>query len=345
MKKRWKKKLDSLLSLAVIVLLLPLSVTIIGQHMQLEGLVYGEGAPAAAEIGDKSGMPGIGAGTVTDDSGDVGKNEEKNRESTEEKVENTLTAQPDVEALLVGTVAKQIGVDAPIEAILAQCVIVRTSIYDARMRGMAEPEAIGIDEMQMLWGEDFEKLYRKMQECVERTKDEVLLWKDDFIYAAYHAMSAGKTRAVTEIYEGAKMPYLTETSCPKDASALGYLGVFYLGKEEFLEMCQSLFPESGITGLSELSVQSRDAAGYVKEIGIGNEMVSGEEFRKRFGWNSACFSIAETDGQVRIVTKGLGHGLGLSQNTAKCMAEEGKDYREILAFFYPSTELVKLTQG
>jgi len=39
--------------------------------------------------------------------------------------------------------------------------------------------------------------------------------------------------------------------------------------------------------------------------------------------------------------KGYGHGLGMSQWGARIMAEEGKDYKEILAHYYTGTTLIK----
>ena len=42
---------------------------------------------------------------------------------------------------------------------------------------------------------------------------------------------------------------------------------------------------------------------------------------------------------MKITTTGKGHGLGMSQWTANEMAKEGKDYEEILKFFYEGTEL------
>jgi stage II sporulation protein D len=35
---------------------------------------------------------------------------------------------------------------------------------------------------------------------------------------------------------------------------------------------------------------------------------------------------------------GFGHGVGMSQNGANQMALLGKDYLEILSYFYPGTE-------
>ena len=72
---------------------------------------------------------------------------------------------------------------------------------------------------------------------------------------------------------------------------------------------------------------------------IGTVSCDGEKFREAMGLPSSCFAMAEIDGKVRIFTKGLGHGFGLSQNTAELMAKEGKSYEEILAYFFPGAEL------
>ena len=42
---------------------------------------------------------------------------------------------------------------------------------------------------------------------------------------------------------------------------------------------------------------------------------------------------------VTFTTNGYGHGVGMSQWGAKALAEQGADYRAILAHYYPGTEL------
>lgn len=44
-------------------------------------------------------------------------------------------------------------------------------------------------------------------------------------------------------------------------------------------------------------------------------------------------------GTFSFTTKGYGHGVGMSQWGAKALAEQGADYRAILAHYYPGTEL------
>lgn len=296
-----RKKLDRLLSLVIIGILLPLFITIIGQRMQLEQVIYGD------------------------------------MQTDEEKVEATAY----MEEQVIGIVAKEISVDANRDAICAQCVIARTNLYDAMEKGTTEPEALSRKEMQTLWGENFETIYQELQECAADTKNQVLMWDGDYIYAAYHAISAGRTRDMTKLYGDAKMPYLKEQLCKEDAVAEGYLSVNYWGRDEFIEKCELLFPESAPKSMSDIQIVSRDETGYVEEISVGGKNYTGEEFRNNLELNSSCFSITEMEDQVRIVTKGLGHGFGLSQNMADYMAGEGQCYEDILAYFYPGAELAE----
>ena len=50
-------------------------------------------------------------------------------------------------------------------------------------------------------------------------------------------------------------------------------------------------------------------------------------------------TITTTEDSITFHTIGYGHGVGLSQYGAKYMAEQGYDYTEILAHYYPNTEL------
>lgn len=305
MGKKLRKNINLFLSLLIIVVLLPLLATLFFQQMQLNSLIGGILSAA---------------GTGTEALGEGGRGRQ-----AEEQV--------------VGILAKEISANQNREAILAQCVIARTSLYDAWRTGNAEPEGLSIEEMQKLWGEDFQKIYQSMEECAAITQGEVLTWNGSCIYAAYHALSAGKTRNMSELYEEADMPYLTETLCKEDTAADGYLAVLYWGKNEFLSLCAERFPDSAPQDVSQIEIAGRDSAGYVTEVRVGGVSYTGEDFRSRFELNSSCFALTDLGEQVRIVTKGLGHGFGLSQNTAELMAADGKSYKEILQYFYPGAKI------
>ncbi len=56
-------------------------------------------------------------------------------------------------------------------------------------------------------------------------------------------------------------------------------------------------------------------------------------------------SITLKDGIYDIKGKGWGHGVGMSQYGAKAMADQGKSYTDILAFYYPETAFTNYISG
>lgn len=312
-KKKTRRRTDILVSRLLILLLLPLICTVVMQQMQIDQLF----------AGIESGM-----------------NQENKTSEYEEE-------------LLLCIVAKEIAVTAEPEAIRAQCVIARTNLYDAWEKGGEEPASFSLEELRQLWGENFTQYCEELEGYITSTESQVLAWEGKCIYAAYHAVSAGETRNMAELYPDVQMPYLVSVECHADARAAEYLSVYVWDREEFEKLCEEYFPEafSETSGeenagdapedaIEKLRILSRDSAGYVLEIALGEEQVEGETFRNAFGLPSSCFSVSADESKVRIVTKGSGHGLGLSQYTAEKMAAEGSTYEEILDKFYPGTELL-----
>lgn len=333
MKKRKENGLERLLSITIIVIMLPLLVTVIWQSMESERLL---GLMAEPQTTEEVAEPEQGESGQADS----------------EQVESGQVEAEQVEALLPGIVAKEMETDAPVEALKAQCVIARTNVYLARESGKSDPEGFTTAQMKEIFGEtEYQEQYQQLEQMVHSTKNQVLTWQDDYIDAEYHAISAGMTRSIVEAAPQADFPYLTQVLCKPDLSARRYLSVHYWKEKDFLKKCKETFPEAGWEEGEEvhinqedvqnqLRILTRDAGDYVLTIQVAGQELSGEEFRKKMGLNSACFSIEEEEGTVRIVTKGLGHGYGLSQNTAIQMARDGESYQDILMYFFPGTQLM-----
>ncbi len=240
----------------------------------------------------------------------------------------------EVETELPLLVAKQISIQMPEECIKAQSVIARTNLLAAREAGKEEPQGFTMPELQTLWGNEFETYYEKLTDLIADTAGETLKYQGEYIYAAYHQVSAGNSRDMSEYYQKNVMPYLTSVACHEDATAEGYLEVYYWSEEDFLSLMKNSFPEEVLESSAEVVVTRRDTAGYVLEVMVGQTVCEGENFRKALNLPSACFEITLLEGDVRLVTMGRGHGFGLSQNTASILAEQGKNYKEILQYFY-----------
>ena len=231
------------------------------------------------------------------------------------------TAEKEEDAdMLFCIVAKEISADAPEECIKAQCVIARTNLKAAEEMGTELPGSMTTSELQELWGDYFSEAEGKIREAIQETDGETLQYRNHYIYAAYHAVSAGNTRNMEELYPDSDMPYLSGVACYEDAQAQEFLSVLYLDQE--------------------ISIEEKDSAGYVTKAQMNGKSYTGEELRGELGLKSANFNVTELEpGKIRIVTKGHGHGFGLSQYTAQKMAEKGEDYRKILQYFFPGTEL------
>ena len=87
----------------------------------------------------------------------------------------------------------------------------------------------------------------------------------------------------------------------------------------------------------------RDESGRVSSVRIGGTEISGAALRQLFSLRSTAFDLVYEDGWFVFTVTGYGHGVGMSQYGAKVLAEDGVGYREILAHYYPGTELVKST--
>ena len=78
-------------------------------------------------------------------------------------------------------------------------------------------------------------------------------------------------------------------------------------------------------------------------MNICGEQYSGTQLRRLLGLPSTAMTITATGDTITIVTKGYGHRVGMSQYGADAMAVTGKTYPEILAYYYPGTQLETLS--
>ena len=104
-------------------------------------------------------------------------------------------------------------------------------------------------------------------------------------------------------------------------------------------MCFEVLPEAGYT-VGELPEQ------VVLLAHKGGSTISGEQFRKAVGYGaikSTRFSVKNSKNEIVFSGSGNGHGVGLCQWGAKQRALDGFVSREILSYYYPGTELKKLS--
>lgn len=182
----------------------------------------------------------------------------------------------------------------------------------------------------------------KLRQAVEETSGEILTCEDQTIQAAYHYAANCKTRNASEVPGQEDYIWLQSVDSEDDMLADGFLNVSYMEKQDFVNALALIFQDEVLDAAQmpgALELSKRDSAGYVTEVTYGITVANGEAVRQALHLNSACFYLSELDGKIRIVTKGIGHGLGLSQYGANERAKQGKNCREILTYYYTGVSI------
>lgn len=178
----------------------------------------------------------------------------------------------------------------------------------------------------------------KIARAVKETSGCVLTYEGELIDATYFSCSGGSTEDALAVW-GTDIPYLQAVSSPGEEQAAAYTQTICFTPEEFqaaLGRKLSGSPESWFT------ITTYTDGGGVAEMTIGGEIYSGTGLRTVLGLRSTAFTVEASPTEIRITTRGFGHRVGMSQYGADAMAASGSSYMQILAHYYPGTELVRM---
>lgn len=233
-----------------------------------------------------------------------------------------------------------------IEALKAQAVVLRTELYRTeKEKQTLLDKCLTQTQMKKKWGPKYEENLKKCQQAAQETKGIVLWYHETFAWAPFHQSSNGKTRDVQEVLGNADYPYITAKECPLDKAAEDEIQVHLIEYKEIQKRCREFLvaeeqkkAENGY-GYEDFEIQEWDSSGYVRKMRIGETICTGDQFRDALKLPSSSFSFYEGPHGLKIATVGKGHGFGMSQWTAQEMAKDGKNYEEILQYFYEGTEL------
>lgn len=262
---------------------------------------------------------------------------------------------------LIGAVGAEMPASFAPEALKAQVVASHT--YAERMRQIQadtpDPALCGADfsddsnvyqafftedDLRTFYGEAFTENYAKLAAAVDAAGDLLLCYEDEPIVAAFHAISSGTTESAEAVW-GTALPYLVSVPSESDRSAPQYEEVVKLSPDAVRQALLAVdpdadFPKDPAQWFSDMQTTE---AGTVLQIRCGGVLWSGSQLREALALRSACFTVTYDDMLFLFTTRGFGHDVGMSQYGANAMAAQGSSYEEILAHYYPDTELVRCT--
>ena len=243
-----------------------------------------------------------------------------------------------VEEYCIGMLAKDMPADYEKETLKAQAVLIRTEVYrmiqeaggDGTLPEEAADEFWTEKQMKSAWGMRYAENYRKLKNALESTAGQVLFYEDNLAMTPFFNLSSGYTRDAKEVLGKEDYPYLKIVECPEDVNADEEIQTAVLAEKD--------------TGTLDVEIQETDSVGYVLKIRVGDNVMSGEEFRSKYHLASSCFTLQQYNGKLRATTRGIGHGIGMSQYAANEMAKQKKGYRKILKYFFDGTEIKEVTE-
>ena len=250
-----------------------------------------------------------------------------------------------IEDYIIGVVAAEMPASFEPEALKAQAVAARTyAMYKKETRNLDYDLIIGTkdqayqtnEELLKKWGVSFFKNYLKVRDAVLATEGEILTYNGQTINAFYFSMSNGYTENVESVFKS-DLPYLKSVPSTWDNESIkNYEFTKTISKEDF---CKSL--EIPCDNIKIENIQ-KTSSNRVASITINGKTLEGTKVRSLLGLRSTDFTIECLDNDIKITTKGYGHGVGMSQYGANGMAKENHNYKEILNYFYQNTEISKI---
>ncbi|ABF39933.1 Sporulation protein-like protein [Candidatus Koribacter versatilis Ellin345] len=195
-----------------------------------------------------------------------------------------------------------------------------------------------------------------VQQAVTQTANELLWDRGSPLAAYYHKDCGGRTEDVASVWPDQRSAALVAHEDPyckrvsKDWSA-------ELTREEIAKALEAAKLQVPVKW-DRIVVTSHTASGRVQrlEFRVGESQqratMSASSFRfalgHALGWNtlkSDWYEVSGNGDRFVFRGRGVGHGVGLCQTGAAEMARSGKNYREILAFYYPGTANAASAQG
>lgn len=160
--------------------------------------------------------------------------------------------------------------------------------------------------------------------------------KNELILSAFHANCGGQTSNSEDVWRESRS-YLTsveDTFCLKGRSAVWDKT---MPLDEFITQ---LGFKTDTVGFENWSYDQTDRKKYFV---MRSDSLETAQMRRLLQLRSTYFDVNVKNGTVELKGRGFGHGVGLCQQGAMKMAENGYTYSQILGYYYKGVSLTPFT--
>ena len=264
-----------------------------------------------------------------------------------------------LEEYLLGVVGHEMSPSWPVEALKAQAVAARNF---ARIKMQHK------DPNYDLTNKPKDQVYKgsggtvetSVREAVESTAGQVLMYHDKLFSTFYHANCGGHT-INGKVLMGSHAPSIQPlqgvscNTCSGTGNAHWTVEVSQNTIDAFVHKNSELSGSVVRISIAETEGDPDEETAYTKRVtklrfasDDGSTVLGCGALQHEVGSNrfKTCkienIRRNEENDSFIFTGHGFGHGVGMCQDGAKGMAQQGHNYREILAHYFPGAELISL---
>jgi len=238
------------------------------------------------------------------------------------------------------------------QSLRAMAVVIRT--YATRFQGQHANEGFDFCDTTHCQVPAWNAVPSRVAAAVDATHDEIVSFQGAAAETFYHQNCGGTLAASNEAWPDVNEPYLRSHTDPYcvTASPLKWESSLALSDIDASLLEAGFKPPAGWTAIE---IASRSPSGRVQRLQLAGGsppgfLLSASSFRfavdRALGWNkirSDLYDVRSDGDHILFSGRGSGHGVGLCQAGAEEMARQGKDYQQILDFYFPGTHLSKVS--
>lgn len=246
-----------------------------------------------------------------------------------------------IEDYVRGVINSEILASWPFETKKAQAVLARTyAVYAKMFSSKYKLFTLAPSVLDQVYS-GFKKEDMEANKAVDKTKGEVLTWKNRPARIYFHSTCGGSTASSEEVWKK-KIPYLKSVHCDhcKKSSLYRWRRIIS-NKKLQADLRKRGFLNGKLSNLSVKRGETRVSSVVVNDL----REVSVNRFRAAVGFSviwSNDFSVKKRSNSWEFRGKGAGHGVGACQWGMANLAEKGKKYAEIIEYYFPGTKLKKM---
>lgn len=252
-----------------------------------------------------------------------------------------------LEQYVVGVLAGEMPINFDEEALKAQAVASRSyalkkmeynknNDYDV-VDSILNQVYLDENYLKAAWGISYVKNINKLRKVVNATIDEYLEYNGEIVDAMFFSTSNGYTEDSKTVFN-IDCEYLKSVESPWDKEvSSAYLTTKTINLTEFYKKLSLLYNKN-----LNIKIIKRSNTGRIQVISINGKEFIGTDVYNKLGLRSTDFEIELLGDNVKITTKGYGHGVGMSQYGAQGMSKKGYNYEDILKHYYRNINIKKL---